>query len=61
MFDNAKEELKEEGFNDMIIYCLKDNPTTEFYKYMGGQFVDDRVRNIGGKDLVENVYYYDKI
>lgn len=49
------------NFNDMIIYCLKDNPTTKFYEYMGGKCVFEKERNIGGKDLIENVYYYENI
>ena len=53
--------IKKQGFNSMIIYCLKDNPTTEFYKHMGGELVLSKERNIGGKDLIENVYYYDSI
>lgn len=31
LFDYAKKELIKQGYNDMIIYCLKDNPTNEFY------------------------------
>lgn len=61
MFTRAKEELKKMGFKDMIIYCLKDNPATEFYKHMGGKFVYEKGRDIGGKYLIENIYYYDQI
>ena len=58
LFEKAKEELRKENFNDMIIFCLKDNPTNKFYEYMGGKLVFSKERNIGGKDLIENVYYY---
>lgn len=58
LFNYAKEELLKQGYNDMIIYCLKKNPTNEFYKYMGGELILTKIRNIGGKDLEENVYYY---
>lgn len=61
LFDKAISELKKMNFNDMIIYCLKDNPTTKFYEHMGGKYVFERKRNIGGKDLIENVYYYENI
>ena len=61
LFDKAISELKKMNFNDMIIYCLKDNPTTKFYEHMGGKYVFEKERNIGGKDLIENVYYYEKI
>ena len=42
----------------LVIYCLKDNPTKNFYEYLGGKLVFEKKRNIGGKDLIENVYYY---
>ncbi len=58
LFEKAKSELGKMGFSDMVIYCLKDNKTTEFYEYMGGKLVFEKERNIGGKDLIENVYYY---
>lgn len=58
LFEKAKQELKNMGFNDMIIYCLKDNPTKTFYEHLGGELVFEKVKNIGGKDLIENVYYY---
>jgi GNAT superfamily N-acetyltransferase len=61
LFEKAKQELKDMGYNDMIIYCLKDNPTTSFYEQMGGKLVLEKERFIGGKDLIENCYYYHNI
>ncbi len=61
LFERAKEELKKMNYNDMIIYCIKENPTNEFYKYMGGKLIDKKERNIGGKDLIVNIYYYEEI
>jgi hypothetical protein len=45
----------------MIIVCLKENPTNEFYKHMGGKKVLSKKRITGGKELEENIYYYKKI
>ena len=61
MFEKAKEELKKLGFKDMINGCLKDNPTTEFYKHMGGKLVLSKEKNFGDRKIIENFYYYDKI
>ena len=61
MFERAKEELKKMNFHDMIVYCLEANKTNEFYKHMGGKLVYSKNRDIAGQDLVENVYYYEKI
>ncbi len=55
----AIEELKSLGFNQMIIACLKGNPTNEFYKYIGGKYIKDGI--FKRLDLPENIYYFDKI
>lgn len=57
MVEYAIEELRKMGYSDMIIGCLKGNPTNEFYKHMGGKLVKTTIRNIHGNDLDENVYY----
>jgi len=45
----VKNELKQKGFTDMIIWCLKDNlPSIEFYKAMGGIISDERDFEIDG-------------
>ena len=61
MFETAIKELKKMNCFDMIVYCIKENPTNEFYKHMGGKLIDSKPRNIGGKDLIENIYYFEKI
>ena len=53
----AIEELKEMGFNKMIISCLKGNPSNEFYKHIGGKYIKDGVYK--RLNLPENIYYFD--
>ncbi len=55
----AIKELKEMGFNSMIIACLKGNPSNEFYKHIGGVYVKDGV--FKRLNLPENIYYFEKI
>ncbi len=57
LFEEAVSKLKELGFNKMIIACLKDNPTNEFYKHMGGKYIKDGL--FEKLNLKENIYYYD--
>ena len=46
----VKNELKNEGFTDMIVWCLKDNVNSiEFYKAMGGIVMDERDFEIDDK------------
>ena len=59
LVESAINELKELGYDKMIIGCLKGNPTNEFYKHIGGKYVKDGIYK--RLNLPENVYYYEKI
>ena len=51
------EEFKKQGFNKMIICCLKGNPFNEFYKHIGGKYVKDGVYK--RLNLPENIYHFE--
>ena len=55
----AVEDIKKRGFDQMIIACLKGNPTNEFYKHIGGVYVKDGIYE--RLNLPENIYYFKKI
>jgi len=60
LFNKAVEELKKKGYNKMILGCIRENPSNEFYKHMGGQFVDTNPLILpNGQELMENLYLYD--
>lgn len=62
LFNKATSELKDMGYNKMIIGCLSENPSNEFYKHMGGSFVDTNSLVLPNEQvLTENLYYYDSI
>lgn len=62
LFTRAKKELIDMGYRSMIIGCLVDNPSNEFYKYMGGKLVDTNTFVLpNGQELIENIYYYENI
>ena len=57
LVEEAIRELKELGYNKMIIACLKGNPSNEFYKHIGGKYIKDGVYQ--RLSLPENIYYYE--
>ena len=57
LVDAAIKELKNDGFDKMIIACLKGNPSNEFYKHIGGKYIKDGLYE--RLQLPENIYYYD--
>ncbi len=59
LFDIAIKELKSMGFTKMIVGCLADNPTNDFYKHMGGKLIKQRV--FEKLQLPENVYLFEEI
>ena len=59
LVEEAKKELKKMGYNQMIIACLKGNPTNEFYKHIGGVYVKDGL--FTRLQIPENIYFYDEI
>ena len=50
-------ELKNMGFDKMLIGCLVGNPTNTFYEHIGGKFVKTRI--FEKLNLPENVYYFE--
>ena len=52
----ATKELKNMGYDKMIIACLKGNPSNDFYKHIGGVHIKDGLYK--RLKLPENIYYY---
>ena len=60
LFNKAINELKEMNYDKMIIGCLSENPSNEFYKHIGGKFVGTSPLTLpNGQELIENLYYYE--
>ena len=51
------DKLKSMGFNKVIIACLKENPTNEFYKHIGGKYLKNSEFSL--LHLEENVYLFE--
>ena len=54
-------ELKNMKCKDMLIGCLKGNPSNNFYKHIGGKYIKTKVFKLPNQDLIENVYYFKNI
>lgn len=59
LIETGIKELKNMGFNKMIIGCLVGNPSNEFYEHIGGKYIKQRI--FEKLQLPENVYYFEKI
>ena len=52
--------LKERGYKEMVIWCLKENKKArKFYEKMGGKLYKTRNIEIGNKEYAEVCYKYD--
>jgi uncharacterized protein (DUF952 family)/L-amino acid N-acyltransferase YncA len=56
LFQVGLECLRQKGFKDSFCWVLKENPTVEFYRRMGGEGVDKEKTVELGKPLVEIAY-----
>lgn len=61
LFEKGVSELKSMCCKCMVIGCLDGNPSNEFYKHMGGEYLKQRIFSLPNQDLLENVYYYENI
>ena len=61
MFDRAKRELSQMGYDKMIVGCLEENPSNDFYIHMGGVFLKKNPIRIGGQNFFENIYIFEAI
>lgn len=61
LFYNEVKELINLGFNEMIVGCLINNPSNDFYKHMGGKLIDVVTNKVKGYDMKENIYYYENL
>lgn len=59
LVEKAKEILKERGYKEMIIWCLKENRAgRNFYEKQGGILFKKRKFKIGDKEYDEVSYKY---
>lgn len=54
-------KLKESGYNSMLVWVLKDNPSRHFYESLGGQPVMEKTIEIGDQSLIEVAYGWTEI
>jgi GNAT superfamily N-acetyltransferase len=57
----AASQLIEEGYKQIVIWSLKENPSRGFYKAIGGRGSLHRTFKIGEQDLEETGFVYDDI
>jgi hypothetical protein len=50
------EELRRQGFRNMVVWVLRENPACGFYQRVGGVQVAEQPIEIGGKALPEVAY-----
>lgn len=61
MVNIAIKEMLKNNYKNMIIGCLEENPSNEFYKKIGGKYIGKRDFLLNGKTYRENVYFYKNI
>jgi ribosomal protein S18 acetylase RimI-like enzyme len=52
----AAVDLKNRGFNSVIVWVLANNPAKQFYEKLGGRHIQTRTITVGGKRFTECGY-----
>ncbi len=62
LFQRVTQELITEGLASMMLWVLADNvPGRRFYEKMGGKYVTEQMITIGGKELLEVAYGWERL
>ncbi len=56
LFVHVTRELAARKLNHMLLWTLRDNPSTGFYERLGGEIVAEDVHEIGGEKLAGVAY-----
>lgn len=59
LINAVKEEFSKRRITDFYLWVLKDNPTKEFYKHLGGEYIKSAAIEVGGTELVEELYLFE--
>lgn len=57
----AFEYFNQNGYQQVFVEVLEDNPTKHFYTYYGATFVKNLKIKMGGKELNESVYEWSSV
>ncbi|MCR8843321.1 GNAT family N-acetyltransferase [Paenibacillus sp. SC116] len=61
LFHKLVEKLRSDHYHSMMVWVLEANPSLEFYKRMGGQYIAQKEITIGGETLIEVALGWDDL
>ncbi len=61
LFLAAVQELVRQGYQTMILNCLKGNSSLQFYQHMGGTVIGEREDTFSGGILHEDIVFYKEL
>jgi GNAT superfamily N-acetyltransferase len=56
LFSQVADALASQGLRHMLLWTLRENPSTGFYQRLGGEFVAENAQQIGGEMLPTVAY-----
>lgn len=58
LFTRCAEELRREGYADLVVLCLEGSPSLEFYQAMGGKVTGRREEPVPGGRIAELILQF---
>lgn len=59
LLKKAQDLLKLQGYNRIVINCLKHNPSANFYRHMGGKLIGNRQDDYNGYLIEEDIFLFE--
>ncbi len=59
LFESIKRSFAKLGHDSFYLWVLRDNPTKRFYEKVGGKYLKSQPVDIGGVELIEDLYYWE--
>lgn len=58
IFFNGINDLKEQQYKNILVSCIKQNPSNEFYIKMGGKKIGEKTSLFGKQLIQENIFEF---
>jgi len=56
LYNYAVENILKNGIKKLVIGCLEGNPSNDFYKHLGGKYIDNHLYR---EKYIENIYLFE--
>lgn len=61
LFNAFKANMRASGYRSKVLWVARENPSCDFYQYMGGKEIDAKVTTVCGVGIPVKAFFYELI